>query len=220
VSGGIDKGLWKKSCAETFIQSQPIPVPEERHSLAQDVSPGSDPKRGTSPLRTARHTLHSNRFFSALILFLGLTTSCYHGSRPKRVGEVAPDFSLQDSAQKITLNQFRGQVVVLNFWATWCPPCVEELPSLMSMQERARRRGVVVLGISIDVDEDAYHRFLKQRNVNFLSVRDPERKVAKLYGVHGWPETYIIDRQGLVRRKIIGPVDWTSSDVLDLLNKL
>jgi cytochrome c biogenesis protein CcmG/thiol:disulfide interchange protein DsbE len=159
-------------------------------------------------------------FLVPILLVLVLATSCYHGSRPKRVGEVAPDFSLQDSAQKITLNQFRGQVVVLNFWATWCPPCVEELPSLMSMQERAQRRGVVVLGISIDVDEDAYHRFLKQRNVNFLSLRDPERKVAELYGVHGWPETYIIDRQGLVRRKIIGPVDWTSSDVLDLLNQL
>jgi cytochrome c biogenesis protein CcmG/thiol:disulfide interchange protein DsbE len=219
VSGGIDKGLWKKSCAETFIQSQPIPVPEERHSLAEDVSSGSDPKRGTSPVVTARLPSVLKLFFLVPILLV-LTTSCYHGSRPKRVGEVAPDFSLQDSAQKITLNQFRGQVVVLNFWATWCPPCVEELPSLMSMQERARRRGVVVLGISIDVDEDAYHRFLKQRTVNFLTVRDPERKVAQLYGVHGWPETYIIDRQGLVRRKIIGPVDWTSSDVLDLLNKL
>lgn len=156
----------------------------------------------------------------APLLCAVLIASCYHGSRPKRVGEVAPDFSLQDSDQKITLDQFRGQVVVLNFWATWCPPCNEELPSLMTLQERARRRGVVVLGISIDIDKDAYQHFLKQRNVNFLTVRDPERKVAELYGVHGWPETYIIDRQGLVRRKIIGPVDWTSSDVLDLLNKL
>jgi membrane dipeptidase len=63
-------------------------------------------------------------------------------------------------------------VVVLNFWATWCPPCVEELPSLMNLQDRMRSRGVVVLGISIDVDADAYHRFLKQRNVNFITVRE------------------------------------------------
>lgn len=155
-----------------------------------------------------------------LLLMVAITSACYHGSRPKRVGEVAPDFSLQDSDRNVALNEFRGQVVVLNFWATWCPPCIEELPSLISLQDRARSKGVVVVGISIDVDQDAYHRFLKQRNVNFLSVRDPERRIAELYGVHGWPETYIIDRQGLVRRKVIGPIDWNSSTMVDFLNKL
>lgn len=149
-----------------------------------------------------------------------LLSACYHGSRPKRVGEEAPDFTLQDSDRKVALSQFRGQVVILNFWATWCPPCNEELPSLMTMQDRARPKGVVVLAISIDVDEDVYHRYLKQRNVNFLSVRDPKQKIADLYGVRGWPETYIIDRQGLVRRKVIGPIDWSSSDMMDFLYKL
>jgi peroxiredoxin len=120
----------------------------------------------------------------------------------------------------VSLDQFRGQVLVLNFWATWCPPCVEELPSLMLMQERTRAKGVVVLGISIDVDEDAYHRFLKQRRVNFLTVRDPEQKVASMYGTAGWPETYVIDRQGKLRRKFVGPVDWNSPDVVHFLNEL
>jgi len=157
---------------------------------------------------------------SLAVLATLLTASCYSGSRPPHVGSAAKEFIVQDADRKVTLDQFRGQVLVLNFWATWCPPCVQELPSLMSMQDRMRARGVVVLGVSIDVDDDAYHRFLKQRSVNFLTVRDPEQKVAAMYGTSGWPETYIIDRRGVMRRKFIGPVDWNSPDVVQFLNTL
>lgn len=161
------------------------------------------------------------RFFLLLTLSaIVLSAGCYHGTRPPHIGDAARDFSVQDSDRKVSLNQFRGQVLVLNFWATWCPPCVEELPSLMSMQERTRAKGVVVLGISIDVDDNAYHRFLQQRNVNFLTVRDPDQKVAGMYGTSGWPETYVIDRQGKLRRKFVGPVDWNSPDVVHFLNEL
>ena len=149
-----------------------------------------------------------------------LAAGCYNGSRPPHVGSAAKDFAVQDSDRKVSLEQFRGQVLVLNFWATWCAPCVEELPSLMTMQDRMKGRGVTVLGVSIDVDGDAYHRFLKQRSVNFLTVRDPEQKVAAMYGTSGWPETYIIDRKGVMRRKFIGPVDWNSPDVAQFLNTL
>ena len=149
-----------------------------------------------------------------------LATACYSGSRPSRVGSAAKDFSLRDSDRNVSLAQFRGQVLVLNFWATWCPPCEEELPSLMRMQDRLRARGVTVLGVSIDVDGDAYHRFLQQRGVNFMTIRDPEQKIPSLYGTSGWPETYIIDRQGVMRRKFVGAVDWTSPEVVDYLSKL
>jgi cytochrome c biogenesis protein CcmG, thiol:disulfide interchange protein DsbE len=156
----------------------------------------------------------------ATLSALFLATGCYSGSRPPHVGSPAKDFSVQDSDRTVTLNQFKGQIVVLNFWATWCPPCVEELPSLMIMQERMRKRGVVVLGVSIDVDGDAYHRFLKLHGINFLTVRDPEQKVAGMYGTSGWPETYIIDRQGVMRRKFVGPVDWNEPEIVDFLDKL
>ena len=156
----------------------------------------------------------------ATLSALFLATGCYSGSRPPHVGSPAKDFSVQDSDRTVTLNQFKGQIVVLNFWATWCPPCVEELPSLMVMQERMRKRGVVVLGVSIDVDGDAYHRFLKLHGINFLTVRDPEQKVAGMYGTSGWPETYIIDRQGVMRRKFVGPVDWNEPEIVDFLSKL
>lgn len=159
------------------------------------------------------------RLLAAAVLTACLL-GCYSGSRPPRVGSAAKDFSLQDSDRTVTLNQFHGQVLVLNFWATWCPPCMEELPSLITMQDKLRARGVVVLGVSIDVDADAYHHFLKQRGVNFLTVRDPEQKIAGLYGTSGWPETYVIDRQGVLRRKFIGAVDWSSPDVVEFLTRL
>jgi cytochrome c biogenesis protein CcmG/thiol:disulfide interchange protein DsbE len=154
------------------------------------------------------------------VLAILVASGCYTGTRPPHVGATAKDFTVQDSDRKVSLDQFRGQVLVLNFWATWCPPCVEELPSLMTLQERLRGRGVTVLGVSIDVDDDAYHRFLKVHNINFLTVRDPDEKVAHMYGTSGWPETYIIDRQGVMRRKFVGPVDWNSPEVIQFLSRL
>lgn len=155
-----------------------------------------------------------------LLVFAVLSAGCYTGSRPPHVGATAKNFTVQDSDHQVSLNQYRGQVVIVNFWATWCPPCVEELPTLMDMQNRLRSRGVVVLGVSIDVDGDAYHRFLTERSVNFVTVRDPERKIAGMYGTSGWPESYIIDRQGILRRKIVGPINWNSPDIVQLLSKL
>ena len=151
---------------------------------------------------------------------LFLLAACYSGTRPPRIGSNAPDFTVQDSQNKVTLSQFRGQVVVLNFWATWCPPCVEEMPSLVEMQRRLKAKGVTVVAVSIDVDEGAYRQFVKDLAANLLTVRDPDQKTPSLYGTHGWPETFIIDRSGVMRRKFIGPVDWTEPDITDFLSRL
>ena len=155
-----------------------------------------------------------------LLLFPFALCGCYSGTRPSRIGMAAPDFTVQDSDHSVTLSQFKGQVVVLNFWATWCPPCIEEMPSLVEMQRRMKPKGVTVLAVSIDVDQDAYHKFIQDHGVNMITVRDPEQKTAVLYGTHGWPETYIIDRSGVVRRKFIGAVDWTEPEIIDFMAKL
>jgi cytochrome c biogenesis protein CcmG/thiol:disulfide interchange protein DsbE len=147
-------------------------------------------------------------------------TGCYGGGRPSRIGSNAPDFTVQDSDRKVTLSQYRGQVVVLNFWGSFCPPCVEETPSLIRMQDRLKAKGVVVLGVSIDSDDAAYHKFLKDYKVNWVTVRDGNQKASSLYGTFGWPETYVIDRTGVIRRKFIGAVDWASPEVTDYLSKL
>jgi cytochrome c biogenesis protein CcmG, thiol:disulfide interchange protein DsbE len=157
--------------------------------------------------------------FAVLLSLFGIS-GCYSRSRPARIGSAAPDFTVQDSARKVTLSQFKGQIVVLNFWATWCPPCVEEMPSLVQMQERMKDKGITVLAISVDVDDGAYKKFLQDHNVNLLAVRDPDQKSNDLYGTFKFPETYIIDRNGIVRRKFIGAVDWTEPDVIEYLGKL
>ena len=88
------------------------------------------------------------------------------------------------------------------------------------MQQRMKAKGVTVLAVSVDVDDGNYRRFLKDHNVNLLSVRDADQKSNNLYGTFKFPETYVIDRNGVVRRKIIGAVDWTEPDVIDYLGKL
>jgi cytochrome c biogenesis protein CcmG, thiol:disulfide interchange protein DsbE len=158
---------------------------------------------------------------SLIVLFsLLLLVGCYSGSRPPRIGSPAPDFTVQDADRSVTLSQLKGKVVVLNFWATWCPPCIEEMPSLVTMQQRMKDRGITVLAVSIDDDNDAYHRFLKEHKVDLLTVRDSAKKAPSLYGTFKWPETYIIDRNGVVRRKFIGAVDWNSREVSDFLTHL
>ncbi len=154
---------------------------------------------------------------ASLLLVLA---ACYGGSRPPRIGSNAPDFTVKDSDRTVSLNQFKGQVVVLNFWATWCPPCVEEMPSLVQMQQRMKAKGVTVLAVSVDVDQSSYRRFLGDHSVSLLTVRDPDQKANGLYGTFKFPETYIIDRNGVMRRKFIGPVDWTDPEIIDFLGKL
>ena len=156
------------------------------------------------------------------LVFIGLLTlaGCYSGTRPPHIGTPAPDFTVQDPERTVTLSQLRGKVVVLNFWATYCPPCVEETPSLVQLQQRLKDKGVVVVGISWDSDGGAYHQFLKDYKIDFLTVRDAGANSGKLYGTYKIPETYIIDRHGILRRKFVSAVDWSEPEIVDFLSKL
>jgi len=127
---------------------------------------------------------------------------------------------VQDGDRKVTLKDLRGKTVVLNFWATWCPPCVQEMPSLVQMQKKLADRGITVMAVSVDADESAYRKFIADHKVELLTVRDPAQRSSNLYGTFKFPETYIIDRSGIVRRKFIGAVDWNQSEVIDFLLKL
>ena len=111
------------------------------------------------------------------------------------------------------LSDFKGKVVVLNFWATWCPPCVDEAPALNHLQERIASRGGVIIGVSIDDDPGKYEIFLQDFMVPFPTWRDPSAKVMHDYGTVMIPETYIIDRHGRIARKIIGPQRWDSPEL-------
>src|SRR3954452_17502881 len=110
-----------------------------------------------------------------LLLTFLFVSGCQRGAIPDLVGKPAPDFSVKYSDRSVALHDLRGKIVVLNFWATWCPPCVDEMPSLVALQAKMRDT-VTVLAVSLDANEDAYHRFLKDYNVNLLTVRDRDKK--------------------------------------------
>lgn len=153
-----------------------------------------------------------------LLLFAALA-GCDRGAHPDKIGQLAPSFTVSDGQRTISLHDYRGKVVVLNFWATWCPPCAEETPSLVAMQQSLRPY-VTVLAISTDSDDAVYRTFVRDRMAGVLTVRDGAKASSTLYGTFAYPETYIIDRQGILRRKFIGPVDWTKPEITDYLKKL
>ena len=147
-----------------------------------------------------------------------LATGCDRGSHPERLGKVAPTFTISDGVGTLDLSKLRGRVVVLNLWATWCAPCVEELPSLLELQQKMPQLAVV--GVSTDQDDAVYRRFLTQHHVNLLTVRDEDQRINALYGTVQIPETYVIDRTGVLRRKFIGAQVWTSPEVMHYLASL
>jgi peroxiredoxin len=167
----------------------------------------------------ALKTPHRYRLAAAAAALALLLAACNSGSRPPGVGGQAPDFTVNDGQRTVALHDLRGKVVVLNFWATWCPPCVQEMPSLAAMQERLRDR-VVVLAVSVDIDPAGYERFLRDRQITLLTVRDADQKSNTLYGTHKFPETYIIDREGKIRRKLLGAVDWNDTEMQNYLQSL
>jgi len=149
---------------------------------------------------------------------LALLSACDRGARPSQTGKPAPDFNVSDGTTTVHLASYRGQIVLLNFWATWCPPCVQEMPGLIELHHD--RPDLAILAVSIDEDPDAYNRFITRHRVDFTTVRDPNQSAARLYHTEGWPETYIIDRQGVIRRKIVGDPDWSNPEIRAFLKSL
>ena len=155
---------------------------------------------------------------AALALCGLLATACDRGYHPARIGAPAPEFHVSDGAETVNLDALRGRVVVLNFWATSCVPCIEEVPSLMAMQHRLPQ--ISVVAVSSDDDAGLYREFLSQYHVDFVTVRDPSFRIPHMYGTVKIPETYVIDQHGILRRKFVSAQNWTSPEILDYLSKL
>lgn len=158
-----------------------------------------------------------------LALAFGLVWMQSSKYEPLTVGKIAPDFELPDLVEKdVRLSDFRGKVVFLNFWATWCKPCREEMPSMEVLYKNFEQDGLVVLAISIDrvTTKKDIPPFVKSLNLTFPILIDSWGQTDKRYKLMGVPETYIIDQQGVLREKVIGPRDWTILDNLQTITGL
>ena len=131
-------------------------------------------------------------------------------------GDTAPDFSVvTEDGRTMTRSDFGGKILALNFWASYCVPCVEELPSQNEFAREYASQGVVVLGISIDTNERLYKKFISQRGVVFKTARDPEANISGSYGTFLIPETYIIGRDGKVLEKTGDAFNWMDPQFLE-----
>lgn len=149
----------------------------------------------------------------------------YRQGEASIAGKTAQDFPLTVAGKSQRLSDFHGKVVVLNFFGTWCQPCVEETPALNRLQRYIAPRNGVVLGVSADEDQAKYEEFLKQQSVVFTTYRDPTTsgslsQIAKSYGTSVYPETYVIDRRGKIARKFIGLQQWDSPEMLAYFDSL
>ncbi len=142
--------------------------------------------------------------------------------QPVREFSKAPDFRLENLEGKpIELKSLKGKVILLNFWATWCGPCKEEMPSMENLYQRFNRKEFALLAVSVDYEErEKVKRFIEKKGYTFPILLDPKGKVLDLYRVRAIPTSFIIDKRGVVLGKAIGPRKWDIPDVISLIHLL
>jgi cytochrome c biogenesis protein CcmG/thiol:disulfide interchange protein DsbE len=169
-------------------------------------------------MRTPHMQSSTIRLMTLAALACFAAIGCDRDSRPGQLGHAAPVFSISDGQHTVNLATYRGKVVVLNFWASWCAPCIEEMPTLTALQQELPQ--IQVIGVASDEDFSQYQTFIAQRHISMLTVFDQNQRSNALYGSFRFPETYIIDKQGIIRRKLIGAQDFTAPDFIAYLKKL
>lgn len=159
---------------------------------------------------------------AALFAAYFLTRYSGEGNRIIREGDQAPAFTLSATDQRsVSLADYRGKVVLVHFWATWCPPCVEEMPKLEQLYREFLGTDLNILAVSVDDGgAPAVTDFMRKNRLSLTALLDPGRTVAGRYGTFKFPETYVLDRSGTVRYKVIGPLDWMAPETTNALRRL
>jgi cytochrome c biogenesis protein CcmG, thiol:disulfide interchange protein DsbE len=121
-----------------------------------------------------------------------------------------------------SLSDYRGQVLMINVWATWCLPCRVEMPSIEALNKEYAPKGLKIIAVSIDDPgtEPAIRAFVKQYGLTFEVLHDPQGKISDLYDVTGYPETFIVGKDGVIRKKLMSATDWNSPDARSLVDRL
>jgi cytochrome c biogenesis protein CcmG/thiol:disulfide interchange protein DsbE len=163
--------------------------------------------------------LHATLLLSIGVFCLALYSSLHENI--VNAGDSAPDFSITtDTGKTMSKSDFGGKLLLLNFWATWCPPCIEEIPGLNDMAQALGPKGLVILGVSVDKDADIYKKFLQRNPLLYPTARDPEQKINLRYGTIQYPESYLIDRNGKVIEKYISSQPWNSPQMMQHIQSL
>jgi len=157
-----------------------------------------------------------------LLSFVCLLCLVHTCSSPVKVGQLGPAFTLNNiQGKSIASSELTGKVVLLHFWATWCPPCLVELPQLFKFVQNLDPKKVALLAVCVDkADPQKIKGFIGSWGYDVPAYLDPGGKLANKYGTYRYPETYILDQQGVVRKKIVGPADWTDRIWAQFLQEL
>jgi peroxiredoxin len=155
-----------------------------------------------------------------VVVLCALSSGCSRKEKPALVGNTAPDFTLKDLAGKeVKLSSLRGKLVVLNFWATWCPPCREEIPSMMRLNQAMAGKPFQMLAVSEDAGgKAAIEEYFKKSGTTLPALLDTEQAIGQRYGLTGVPETFVIDPKGVILKKIVGAMDWSDPGVIAFLD--
>lgn len=173
----------------------------------------SQPRKNTQLLLTILFVFIACVF---LIIFLREERdSTVKTTKPLQLGIEVPNFVFPDiNGKEVSLADHKGKVVLLNVWATWCPPCRQEMPSMQRLYEKFKGESFEILAVSIDsAGREAVAPFMREMNLTFPALLDPRETIMSLYGITGVPESFIIDKDGILVKKIIGPINWASSEV-------
>ena len=137
------------------------------------------------------------------------------------IGQEAPAFTLEDlDGNSVSLQDYKGKVLLINFWATWCPPCKDEIPSLNQLHKKYSGKDFAVIGISTDDKKKAIVKFIKKHKVDFIIPHDKDGKIMREYKVFSLPTSFLIDKQGNIVEKFLGPHDWVEKDFLKKIDNL
>lgn len=144
---------------------------------------------------------------------------------PVELGSKAPDFTaytLDSIPRQKRLADYRGQVVMLNVWATWCLPCRVEMPSIEALNKDYAPKGLKIVAVSIDDPgmDSAIRAFAKQYGLTFDILHDPSGKITDMYDISGYPETFIVGKDGVIRKKLMQATDWNTPDARALVDRL
>jgi peroxiredoxin len=156
------------------------------------------------------------------ILFLLKQNNSYLNFSPLKTGLPAPNFTFPGlDGKTVSLSDYRGHIVLVNVWATWCPPCVDEMPSMERLYQALKGEKFEILAVSIDsLGIKAVAPFMKQYNLSFPALMDPDGTIKNLYQTTGVPESFIIDQDGILIHKIIGPRDWARPEIIGFFRNL